>query len=99
MDELKTLKDLPYADKFNRNKFSVRNNYEKLYSEKDLKSSAIKWIKKLEQSYFDEKKFGINNIDGKLLRRFGAEDILRLKSIISWIKHIYNITEKDLEWD
>lgn len=89
MDELKTLKDLTYADKFNRNKFSVRNNYEKLYSEKDLKSSAIKWIKKLEK---DQK----NNSCSQFGSFHDFEELNDYENVINWIKHRYNITEKDL---
>lgn len=91
MDELKTLEDLKcecvgdemYHDMFNCCKIQS-------------KQEAIKWIKELETGYWEEQKKGIDIKRGEMLRLFGAEDLLRMKSIIFWIKHFFNITDWDL---
>lgn len=42
---LKTVKDIPKANEFDRNKFSTREGHTELIDKKDLKQLAIKWVK------------------------------------------------------
>jgi len=94
MVELKTLKEITPANDFDRNKFSVRNGHEKLYSESDLREFIIKWIKQIDKSIYNDPRLrdkcpycGYNMNEKNNSQKVAQKFIL---------KGIFNITEDDL---
>ncbi len=99
MSEFKTLDKLTPASSFDLIKFSVRNSYTKLYSDKDLKQNAIEGIKHWRK---------LRNNIRKDMRNELPKDIFKLRfenineiyeSKISSFKHFFNITDEDLKSD
>ncbi len=86
MDKLKTLKDFEFRLFTNEstNKFAnknIRNN---------LKAEAIKWVKDKERGIkFHQEDLSVSGNEAHKVIDF-------LHAQIEWIKHFFNITEKDL---
>ncbi len=95
--KLKTLKDMKPADKFHRNKFSVRMGVTELVEKGDLKQEAIKRVKSNNTGGFS---FAIgpkgvirhNRRKEKML----TIDWVNLGAMIELI-NFFNITEEDLK--
>ena len=88
---MKTLKDLDSHEEQGDNRFAG----DVVVNIDDLRQSAIEWIKELKKVdikgilvignfEFDEPRLDLN------------KNTERIKSIVIWIKHFFNITEDDL---
>lgn len=90
MSELKTLKDiLPLS----KHKTVMR---EDRFVVKDLRQEAIKWIKDIQMtSESSMKLFNLKDCDSWCSDYFYSGEVKG--KIITWVKHFFNITDKDLK--
>jgi len=91
---LRTLKDLKQFD-FNK---GYPLPVEICFLEKDLKDIAIEWIKEISKDGF-RKIPEVKVINGKFDTSEVAKVIITQETdlVVRWIKHFFNIEEKDLE--
>jgi len=102
MVKLKTLKDCIIRNPIGREHAFPKEKEFRVEAEEDLtlflKREAIKWIKEIRKGGID-KTPSIKIVNGKLDCSEVTEAILSQETdiVISWIKHFFNITEKELK--
>ena len=86
MNKLKTLKDIIPANEFDRNKFSVRQGIQKLYSEQELRQAAVEWIMEY------------RNIYNNMLSEDAKKDRFVLGKA-EGLKEFFNISEDNFDFE
>jgi len=94
MTKLKTLKDLQYL--YMREREDGEAEEGMCIDIEDLRAEAIKWIKELIKVKNEgDIKYNDDFYDYAGIMPY--DDEITYEQVISWIKHFFNITDKDLE--